>query len=575
MTLQRAETGLWEFSARTREENLERMSRETFDIAVIGGGATGAGIARDAAMRGLSVCLAERGDFATGTSSRSSRLLHGGLRYLETYDFKLVHEACLERRKLGQLAPHLSVPIPFLFPVYEDSSTGWLLLKAGMLTYDLMAMFRNYRNHRSYRAQGLAGIEPELNRVGLKGGFVYYDARTDDGRLTLATILSAANHGAVLANYAAVTALPCSGGKIHGIVVRDVLGGREVEVRAQQVIDAAGPWSDDIRSMDPTAQQRVLRPTKGVHFVARREDLPVRHAVVMTDQGRVMFVIPWGAFVYVGTTDTDISAPFDEPFATAEDIDYLLSVVAKSFPHRRLTESDIISTWAGIRPLVDPQQAVAAGKVSREHRLYESPAGLISICGGKLTTYRLMAAQTVSRALRYITSAAAAHAPRSTPTGGEPLIGGEMGDPLTGLPREFEEPALIPCITRDIRAHLYQQYGSRGLAVAAMAAEQPEYCGAMIPGLPFIHIEILHAVRHEMAVRLADVLIRRLPVLYQAPDQGLALAPRAAEIMARELSWTPERTAEEIAEYGREVALNRQFRRQDDALPRNAPDSAR
>jgi glycerol-3-phosphate dehydrogenase len=543
-----------------RGEVLERMAGEPFDLVVIGGGVTGSGVALDAALRGLRVCLVEAGDVAQGTSSRSSRLLHGGLRYLEHYEFGLVHEACSERRLLGRLAPYLSTPLPFVFPVYRGDSTGWWMIKAGMVLYDVLAMFRNYRRHRGYGAAALAALEPGLRREGLRGGFVYYDVRTDDARLALAVLLTARERGALAANYLRAIGFERRAGRVVGVAVRDELEGGEFVIRARRVVDATGPWSDRVRAMDPAAPQGVLRPTKGVHIVLRREDLPVAHAVVMRHEGRVLFAIPWGEFTYVGTTDTDYEGSLEELHATREDVDYLFGVLRRFFPGRVFRDELVVSTWAGVRPLIDPRRGLSAGEVSREHKVFESSSGLFSICGGKLTTYRVMAAEVVDRVVESLGRDLPPGVRRRSETSRTVLVGGELGDPLVDLPPELVQAEGLRDLPRAQQEHLYRTYGSRARAVRALAEREPELAELLDPELPIVLAEVVHAVRFELAQRLADVLIRRLPVIYKSRDQGLSCAARAASLMARELGWSAERTAAELAAYRREVALSRRFR---------------
>ncbi|HEX2188213.1 MAG TPA: glycerol-3-phosphate dehydrogenase/oxidase, partial [Longimicrobiaceae bacterium] len=399
------------FSPSARAGHLEALRRERFDLLVVGGGITGAGVALDAATRGLRVALVEAGDLAEGTSSRSSRLVHGGLRYLETGDFRLVFEALAERRRLLELAGHLVHPLPFLFPLYRSGAVGYRKLQAGMWLYDLLSLFRGVRRHRMLRRHALLAVEPALLREGLVGGAEYYDASVDDARLTVAVARAAHDAGAAVVPHAAVTGfLPGGDGAVRGARVRDALGGETFEVRADVVVNATGPWSDRLRRLaDPEALPR-LRPTKGVHVVLPGERVGNAGALIFPSpvDGRIMFVLPWGAFTYVGTTDTDFEGDPYDAGATAEDVAYLLESANALFPAARLAPEDVLSTWTGVRPLLAPQRGedgVAESATSREHEIWRDAGGLVTVAGGKLTTYRVMAAETVDFALEVLREA--------------------------------------------------------------------------------------------------------------------------------------------------------------------------
>jgi len=361
------------FSASARADHWDALRREEFDLLVVGGGITGAAAARDAAGRGLDVALVEAGDFATGTSSRSSRLVHGGLRYLETYDFALVFEASAERRRLLELAPHVVHPLPFLFPVYRGGPTPWLMLQAGMWLYDALSLFRNIHRHRTLSTGDVAREEPKLRRDGLSGAAKYYDAAVDDARLTLANARGAHEAGAAVVSHAEVVAFLNDGKGVRGARVRDRITGDEVEVRARVTLNATGPWSDTVRRLaDPAAKPR-LRPTKGVHILVDRERIGNRNAITFQSpiDGRVMFVLPWGDFTYVGTTDTDYAGDPADVRADAADVEYLVTSANSVFPSAKLTAADVVSTWAGIRPLLAPRAAGAKeSATSREHEIW-------------------------------------------------------------------------------------------------------------------------------------------------------------------------------------------------------------
>lgn len=552
------------FSPTTRALQWEALDQETFDVLVIGGGITGVAIARDAACRGLSVALVEARDFAHGTSSRSSRLIHGGLRYLETLDFGLVFEALNERRRLFRLAPHLVHPLPFLFPVFRGDEMGPLKLRAGMWLYDALALFRNIETHRMLDREATLRQEPSLRGEGLRGAALYYDAQVDDARLTLAVARGAHEAGALTVPHAEVTAfLKDASGRVSGARVRDRIRGGEKAVRARTVISATGPWTDRVRRLaDPGVVPR-LRPTKGVHIVLRRDRVGNRTAIVFRSavDRRVMFVLPWGEFTYIGTTDTDIAADqlVDQPIASPEDVAYLLDSANVLLPTVDLSESDVISTWAGIRPLVAPDtvESITASQTSREHEIWRDPSGLVCIAGGKLTTFRVMAkhaADTVAKLLQ------AEHGVQSGDCYTEHL-------PIPGAPEEawdaFQERMRTLGSARGLNAatvdHLARAYGADALEILNRIGAEPALARPILHPLPYVWAEIPHVLRNEMPMTLEDVLQRRLHLLYEAPDGGAAVATEIARRMATEpgIQWDGAAIAEQVDRYLTTAAANR------------------
>ncbi len=525
---------------------MAQLAAHSADLLVIGGGITGAGIARDAAMRGLRTILVDQHDLGFGTSSRSSRLIHGGLRYLEEGDLKLVFEALRERKVLLTTAPHLVRPLPFIFPVHQGDRVPLWKLWAGIWLYDLLAAFRNVRWHRLLGKRSLLREEPMLRERGLVGGVRYYDAQCDDARLVLATARAAIRHGALVANYVAVDDLIRPDGRIQGARVRDTLDGSTATVHAQVVVNATGPWCDRVRRLeDPTAPP-LLRPTKGVHVMVRRERLGNAAAVTLTSpiDGRVMFVLPWGDFSYIGTTDTDTTEGPEEVRATPADIVYLLRSANAAFPNARLTEEDVVATWAGLRPLIAPDAFVGASQVPREHLIRRGPGGMLTIAGGKLTTYRTMAAELVDHVTELLHEYDGRARPPRPPTDQEPLPGGEVADlePL-GQPG-LELGLFVETIDFVLRCH-----GTECAAVFNLVRERRELGRPLAPGFPAIEAQVVHAVRRELAQRVEDVLVRRLPAWYEAPDHGLGAARRTAELMGEELGWDPVRIGEEAERY--------------------------
>src|SRR5213078_184838 len=378
------------------------MVETPVDVLVIGGGITGAGIARDAALRGFRTALVDKSDFGAGTSSHSSRLIHGGIRYLEQRAFHLVFEASRERRVLLKIAPHLVRPLAFLFPVYRGGRLpAWWL-----------------------RAKKVRRVEPGLRDRGLIGAALYYDAQTDDARLVIATVRSAIRAGALAANYVETTALLKPDGRVRGAMVRDVLTGQTATIRANVVVNATGPWSDHLRRLDDPHAEPIMRLTKGAHVTVPRTRVANEHAVTLLSQidGRVMFVLPWGDLAYIGTTDTDADSSPDALRVTGADVTYLLRSANAAFPDAHLGSNDVVSAWVGLRPLLREDHANPS-QVSREHRVLESPHGLVSIAGGKLTTYRVMARDVVDRvATRLHELDGRPVAPRA-PTDRQPLPG--------------------------------------------------------------------------------------------------------------------------------------------------------
>ena len=545
------------FSHQTRAAALSSMAAEPVDLLVIGGGITGAGIARDAALRGFRTALVDKGDFGSGTSSHSSRLIHGGIRYLEQRDFRLVFEASRERRVLLRIAPHLVRPLPFLFPVYRGARVPAWKLRAGMWLYDALAAFRNVKRHRWLNPKQVRSAEPALKDRGLTGAALYWDAQTDDARLVLATMRSAARAGALVANYAEVTSLLKPDGRVRGAVVRDVLSGETRTVRALVVVNAGGPWVDALRRMDDPAAPPLLRLTKGAHVAVPRRRIGHEGAITLFSplDGRVMFVLPWGELSYVGTTDTDADAPPDGVRVTADDVTYLLRSANAAFPHAHLAANDVVSVWAGLRPLLRQDQGAAPSQVSREHRVVESAQGLITIAGGKLTTYRVMARDVADRVAARLHELDGRPVARRPPTDRLPLPGGEAAE--LGVLVEGARARGVPEATA---RHLVASYGSDAAAVLNLVDRDRALGEPIVGGRPEIWAEVAHAVEREMALRIQDVLVRRLHLFYEYAEQATAVAAPVAQRMKNLLGWDEVREAEELVDYFRLVERARTFR---------------
>ena len=533
-----------------RDQSLTRFRGEEFDVAIIGGGINGAAIARDAAMRGLRVALVEAGDFAGGTSSRSSKLIHGGFRYLPQGQLRLVHAALRERELLRRrTAPHLVHPVRFLFPAYKGRGYGRFMMSAGLWLYDLFARMPRAEWHQSLSAARVREMEPALARTGLRGGATYYDAWGDDARLTLENALDASLHDAAVANYVAVEGLSKSNGCIAAAALRDQFKGDAIELRARVFVNAAGPWVDHIRRMDDPGAAASVRLTKGVHVVFSRVALPVHDWLVLTyDEGRVVFVMPHERYVVVGTTDTDYNGDASSVATDEADLAYLLAVLAESLPGIKLGKSDVLSSFAGLRSLVlNGEGSRAPSAVPREEVILESPSGLITVAGGKLTTHREIAEKLVNRLVNELGRPIGGCPTRTTPLPGARVSEAPGAD-------DAEVLARVPRAAREI---LVSRYGTRAILPGRLAAEDPALATPIVSGFPLVGAEVVHAVRNEMVRRLADFMVRRTSAIWRWPSEAEAAAPAVARLMARELKWDASRCESEVAEFANDFADRR------------------
>ena len=504
-------------------------------------------------MRGLRTILVEQNDLGSGTSSRSSRLIHGGLRYLEQGEFGLVLEANRERRILRRIAPHLVWPLPFVFPIHRGDRISRWQLAAGMMLYDILALFRNVRPHRLLGKRRMLEAEPMLRDRGLLGGARYYDAQCDDARLVVATARSAIHHGAQVANYMAVRALERTAGRVVGAQLEDRLTGERGVVRASVVVNATGPWADRVRRMEDAGAAPLLQPTKGVHVVVDRSRLDHREAVAFTSpiDGRVMFVLPWGKLSYIGTTDTDTGEPPDELSISADDIVYLLRSANARFPSARLSVEDVRAAWAGLRPLLADYAQIASNR-SREHAIVQGSGGMLTVVGGKLTTYRSMSAEVVDKAMRELRHRDGRQRHADARTDEEPLPGGETSD-LS----QFRERGLELGIAADSVDHLLRHYGTEAAGIFNLGGADRRLLRRLLEPHPAIEAEVIHAVRRELEQTVEDVLVRRFHLYYEHPDQGASAAGRVAELMAEELGWDGERIQSETERYLRFLSRER------------------
>ncbi len=502
-----------------------RLTRRRHDVLIIGGGINGAGIARDLALRGLRVALVEKGDFASGASSASTKLVHGGVRYLENFDVHLVFEACRERRILQSIAPHLVRPIPFFIPVYEQDPRSLLTIRAGMTLYDTLAMFRNTHHHSILSATEATAREPALRTEGLSGVALYWDCRMDDARLCLENVLAAVKAGAMVENYLEVTAFLKDRGRLRGALLRDRETGEDLEVEAEVVVNASGPWLDKLCALDGEPEGK-LRPTRGTHILVPR----INHgeeALYLTAgrDDRLFFVIPWGGLSLIGTTDVDFPGDPDAVSPAEEDIDYLLAETGRHLRGTTLRRSDVVAAFSGLRPLV-AEKSVKAFRVSREHRIFESASGLISVGGGKYTTYRTVAAKVAAR----VTERLGRGRGRSI-THRIPLPGGITGHFASFLRREAPVLSGKYGLSTKVLVELLNRYGSRTRHLLSLLQEDPALARPVAPGSSLLAVQVVYGAGFEFARSPEDVLRRRTTLALEE-GRGLAELEAVAAILS-------------------------------------------
>lgn len=537
-----------------RSDNLARLRSGHFDVVVVGGGVTGAGVALDAAARGLSVALVDKGDWASGTSSKSSKMVHGGLRYLQNGDVHLVYEALRERQRLMRNAPHLVSVLPFLIPMFaKDGVIHPKLARAlgsVMWMYDLTGGARIGKLHRRISAAESMEHMPTLRSGRVAASYLYYDAQADDARLTMTIARTAAlRFGAVCVNHCPVIDVVRDGDRVRGVVVD--ADGDPVTVRGGVVVNATGVWADTLAGMADPVRDATIRPAKGVHVTVPWDLVRNRIAVVVPVPGdrRSVFVVPWPAapgrdpaFTYIGTTDTDYHGPLDEPSVTDDDIDYLLGAINRSIDGT-IARSDIVGAWAGLRPLVRADAGRTAD-LSRTHSVTTSASGMVTVTGGKLTTYRQMAQDTVDAVVALLAATSGLDRPSSSDRV-RALAGRFRYRSRTASLRLFGARG-FDAESAGLMGHLQRRHGGDAVRVMALMRGRPDLSDPLVPGLPYVRAEAVHAVRAEMAASLDDVLARRTRALLLDRAATLDAAPDVAALIGPELGWDEERTRAEV-----------------------------
>jgi glycerol-3-phosphate dehydrogenase len=529
-----------------RTAALSALATEDFDILVIGGGVNGAGVALDAVSRGLKVALVESHDYAAGTSSRSSKLIHGGLRYLEQYDFKLVREALHERELMvSTQCPHLVKPVSFLYPLTEKVKER-TYVGAGLALYDALRGFkRALPSHKHLTGKTIANISPSLRQDIITGAIRYFDAQVDDARHTMMIARTAARHGAVMATCVRVDNLVRSGKKVVGVVATDLKSGKSLTISAKVTIMCAGVWSDELHKKFDLTPGYSVAMSKGVHIVVPQSAIHSQDGIILKTEVSVLFLIPWGDKWIVGTTDTPYEGDREKPLATQEDVQYLLDQ-ANRVLEPKLRAEDILGVFAGLRPLVANNSKSATTKLSREHTVDHPAPGFVSLAGGKYTTYRVMAKDAVDLAaldLRRIVS--------DSVTEKLPLIG---ADGYFALKQQVSKIANESNLPEATVQHLLDRYGSLISEVLEIIESDPTMGERLIPDLPYIKAEIVHAASHEGALSVEDVLLRRTRISFEASDGGLSVADEVAQLIRNVLAWNIDDCKESVQSFAQVIA---------------------
>src|SRR5471030_1232342 len=545
-------------SPHNRSQALEAMQQDELDLVIVGGGVVGAGAALDAVTRGLSVGILEARDWASGTSSRSSKLIHGGLRYLEMLDFRLVREALKERGLLLQrLAPHLVRPVQFLYPL---TRRGWErpYVGVGLALYDALAAASSTSSgvprHKHLTKRHALRLVPSMRKDALVGAVQYYDAQVDDARHTMFLVRTAVAYGALAANRSRVTGFIRQGERVTGVRVRDLESGQDIEIRAKQVLNATGVWTDETQSLVGERGQFRIRASKGIHLVVPRDRIQSQRGLILRTQTSVLFVIPWGRHWIIGTTDTDWSLDKAHPAASSRDIDYILEHVNRVLV-TPLSREDVEGVYAGLRPLLAGESETTSA-LSREHVVGHPTPGLVVVVGGKYTTYRIMAADAVDEVARGVDG-------RVPPSCTEriPLLGAEGYDAAWNSRHRTATRYAIHVARVE---HLLQRYGSLATEVLDLCAEDPVLAEGLSGADDYLAAEVVYAVSHEGARHLDDVLTRRTRISIETWDRGVSAAIPAAALMAPVLGWSDEQQRKEVEHYLSRVDAERASQQQPD-----------
>ncbi|MGH2732286.1 MAG: FAD-dependent oxidoreductase [Actinomycetota bacterium] len=519
---------------KSRSEALQRLSEESFDVLVVGGGITGAGVALDAARRDLSVALIEKADFSAGTSSKSTKLVHGGLRYLEQRELGLVREALRERDLLRRMLPHLVTPIPLL---WSPLQVGRAKAAGGLRLYDVLASSGSFDRHRWAGGDEVGWLAPGLR--GGSGAYLVHEGLTDDSRLVLSVLREARRAGAVVCNHLGADAFLEARGRLAGCVGRDGIGGEAIEVRAATIVNATGVWADEVSGLETSGKSR-LRPSKGIHLILSRRALPLKSGVLMpAADGRTVMAIPWRSSILVGTTDAPYEGRLDSPSVTAGEAAYILDALSASFD-REIGPSDLCGATAGIRPLLLGAAGAATRDLSRRHAIWRGPRGLVTVTGGKLTTFRRMAEETME-----LVAGAGAPSPMPAP-------GGDLQALRHSMAARLKKLDLSP----EIGDSLLRSYGSDALAVLDLGREM-ELVRPIAPGLPYLMAELVWGVREEMAMTVADLLARRTRLSLEDLAGGVRDEQELPALLGAELGVSSREIARQVSEYRLAVTRER------------------
>ncbi len=552
---------------RSRVESLKLAGAQEFDLVVVGGGIVGAGVAQNAASRGLSVLLLEKGDFASGTSSRTTKLIHGGLRYLEQFQFRLTRELCHERGLLEQLAPHMIKDFSFILPVLNDQKVFGLKARLGLTIYDLLSVNASgVRRHQRLSRRDTLRAVPSLDAARVHSGLRFHDCITDDSRVVMEVIKSACSFGALAINYLEATGFQTTEGnaRVEAVLCRDALTGDETVIRCRSCVNATGVWSDQLLSqVDPAWRQRV-KPAKGTHIVLPLSSFETTTALFLpTADGRYVFVVPWQNALMVGTTDISYDGPLDNPMATTEEIDYLLGVLNSYRNNRRnggvskpLGRSDVVAAWAGLRPLVgdvnDDGQSDQTANISREHLLFEGPGGIIGLIGGKLTNYRMLSSHVVDMALSQLSEREQSYIALPKSNTSQLMLGGwiDHADFLATADLVATRGQLLSLDPETVQ-HLVATYGKDALVIIELVQQNHELAKRINPDFPAILAEVHYCLDNEMAMTLDDILSRRIRLGFIHQQQCLQAAPKVANLICALGHWDVSRSASEVDQFQR------------------------